>query len=319
MASKFFVSSSPHILKKESITGIMWTVNAMLLPAGFIGVYIFGLYSLGLILISVVTAVATEGLIQKLRHQRVTISDGSAVMTGLLLAYNLPPQAPFWLGAIGSIFAVAIAKHAFGGLGRNIFNPALAGRAFLVAAWPKHMTTFTRPFACDAVTQATPLSLLKEGKAAHLADMGLNYWDLFLGNRGGSLGEVCILVLCLGGLYLLYKRIISWHIPIVFISTVGLLMWVFGSPEGFFKGDVLFHILSGGLVLGAVYMATDYVTSPVTKTGKVIFGIGCGLLTAIIRRWGGYPEGVCYSILIMNAAVPLIDRFVQKRRYGCAK
>ncbi|MFH0876909.1 MAG: RnfABCDGE type electron transport complex subunit D [Candidatus Omnitrophota bacterium] len=319
MANKFFVSSAPHLTKKESIAGIMWTVNAVLLPAGYIGVYIFGLYSLGLILVSVASAVVAEGLIQKLRRQRVTISDGSAFMTGLLLAYNLPPRAPLWLGAIGSIFAIAIVKQAFGGLGRNIFNPALAGRAFLVAAWPKYMTAFTGPFACDAVTQATPLSLLKEGKVACLSDMGLNYWDLFLGNRGGSLGEVCVLALCLGGLYLLYKKIITWHIPVAFISAVGLFMWIFGSPHGFFKGDVLFHVLSGGLILGAVFMATDYVTSPVTKTGKVIFGIGCGLLTAVIRRWGGYPEGVCYSILIMNAAVPLIDRFVQKKRYGYGK
>lgn len=321
MPDKLFVSSSPHIHieKKESISSIMWTVNAALLPAGLVGIYIFGLSSLWLILVSVVTAVATEAIIQKARIQKVTISDGSAFMTGLLLAYNLPPHAPLWLGVIGTFFAVAIAKQAFGGLGRNIFNPALAGRAFLVAAWPKFMTTFTKPFVYDTVTQATPLSMIKEAKASSLVDMGLSYWDLFLGNRGGSLGEVCILVLVLGGLYLLYRQIITWHIPVSFILTVGIFTWIFGSREGFFKGDALFHILSGGLVLGAVYMATDYVTSPITKAGQLIFGVCCGLLTSVIRIWGGYPEGVCYAILIMNAAVPLIDRFVQRRRYGMVK
>lgn len=319
MTDKFFVSSSPHIAKKESISAVMWTVNAALIPAGAFGIYIFGLHSLWLVLASCLAAVVSEAAIQKLRGQKVTVSDGSAFMTGLLLAYNLPPHAPLWLGVVGSFFAVAIAKQAFGGLGRNIFNPALAGRAFLLAAWPHHMTVFSKPFVYDAVTQATPLSLLKEGKAGSIMDMGLSYWDLFLGNKGGSLGEVCVLALVLGGLYLLYKRVISWHTPLSFILTTGLFMWAFGSKEGFFQGDPLFHVLSGGLILGAVYMATDYVTSPITKKGQVIFGICCGLLTGVIRRWGGYPEGVCYSILIMNAAVPLIDRFVQPKKYGVVK
>lgn len=322
MADKFFVSVSPHIHTptKESIASIMWTVNAALLPAGIVGIYIFGVSALWVMLVSILSAVFTEAVIQKARRCKVTVSDGSAFMTGLLLAYNLPPHSPLWLAAIGSFFAIAVAKQAFGGLGRNIFNPALAGRAFLVAAWPKYMTMFTKPFVYDAVTQATPLSLMKEGKAGNLFDMSLSYWDLFFGNKGGSLGEVCILVLLLGGLYLLYKRIITWHIPVTFILTVWVFAWIFGSPTaGFFKGDPLFHIFSGGLFLGAIYMATDYVTSPITKKGQLIFGVGCGLLTVVIRIWGGYPEGVCYAILIMNAAVSLIDRFVQKRRYGVAK
>jgi electron transport complex protein RnfD len=260
--------------------------------------------------------VGTEAFIQKARGLKVTVSDGSALMTGLLVAYNLPAHCPLWVAVAGSIFAIAIAKQAFGGLGRNIFNPALAGRAFLMAAWPKYMTTFTKPFVYDAVTQATPLSLIKEGKASGIADLGISYWDLFIGNRGGSLGEVCILALVLGAAYLLCKGIISWHTPVSFIATVAVFMWAFGSPEGFFGGDALLQVLSGGLILGAFFMATDYVTSPVTKKGQVIFGICCGLLTGVIRRWGGYPEGVCYSILIMNAAAPLVDRFVQKRRYG---
>ncbi|HAJ56507.1 MAG TPA: Na+-transporting NADH:ubiquinone oxidoreductase subunit D, partial [Candidatus Omnitrophica bacterium] len=269
-----------------------------------------------LVIASVLSAVAAEAFFQKARRQKITVYDGSAFMTGLLLAYNLPPHAPLWIGVAGSFFAVVIAKQAFGGLGRNIFNPALAGRAFLLAAWPKHMTTFTKPFVYDAVTQATPLNLLKEGKAGNIADMGLSYFDLLIGNRGGSLGEVYILALALGGLYLLYKRVITWHTPLSFILTVGVFTWAFGSKEGFFHGDFLFHILSGGLFLGAIFMATDYVTSPITKNGQIIFGVCCGLLTGVIRIWGGYPEGVCYSILIMNAAVPLIDRFIQPRRYG---
>ncbi|MBI5873546.1 MAG: RnfABCDGE type electron transport complex subunit D [Candidatus Omnitrophica bacterium] len=321
MDNKFFVSSSPHIAKKEDVSIVMWTVNLALAPAGIIGIYIFGLHSLLLVAASTIAAVLTEAFMQNARRQKVTVSDGSAFMTGLLLAYNLPPNCPLWIGVIGSFFAIAIAKQAFGGLGRNIFNPALASRAFLLAAWPKHMTVFAKPFAygVDAVTQATPLSLLKEGKASGLVDMGLSYWDLFIGNRGGSLGEVCILALLLGGLYLLYKRIITWHTPLSFILTVGIFTWAFGSKQGFFQGDFLFHILSGGLMLGAIFMATDYVTSPITKNGQVIFGVCCGLLTGIIRIWGGYPEGVCYSILIMNSVVPLIDRFVKPRRYGIVK
>lgn len=316
MANKLIVSTSPHVLKAESTAGIMWAVNAALFPAAVVAVYIFGLASMWVMFVSVAAAVLTEALIQKGRKQKVTISDGSAFMTGLLLAFNLPPHSPLWIAAVGSFFAIAIAKQAFGGLGRNIFNPALAGRAFLMAAWPQHMTVFTRPFVYDAVTSATPLQMIKEGKAKDMADIGMSYLDLFIGNKGGSLGEVCILVLVLGGIYLLWKGIITWHIPLSFAGTVAIMSWIFGSKEGFFQGDWLFHLLSGGLVLGAIYMATDYVTSPITKKGEVIFAAGCGLLTVIIRLWGGYPEGVCYAILIMNSMVPLIDRFVKPKRYG---
>jgi len=319
MADKFFVAHAPHMRKNESIAGIMWRVDLALIPSGLVALFIFGSSALWVILSSILAAVGTEALIQKARGQKVTVYDGSAFMTGLLLAYNLPAHCPLWVAAVGSIFAIAIAKQAFGGLGRNIFNPALAGRAFLMAAWPKYMTTFTRPFVYDAVTQATPLSLIKEGKASGIVDLSLSYWDLLIGNRGGALGEVCILALLLGGVYLLYKGIISWHTPVSYVATVAVFMWAFGSPDGFGRGDALFQVLSGGLVLGAFFMATDYVTSPVTKKGQVIFGICCGLLTGVIRRWGGYPEGVCYSILIMNAAAPLIDRFVQKRRYGASR
>ncbi len=311
MADKFIVSSSPHFVKKESVASIMWTVNIALIPAGLIGIGIFGKAGAWLIAVCVFAAMATEYIIQKGRRQLITVSDGSAFMTGLLLAFNLPAHCPLWVGAFGSFFAIAIGKQAFGGLGRNIFNPALVGRAFLMAAWPKYLTVFNKPFVYDVVTQATPLSLLKEGKANSMVDMGLTYWDLLLGNKGGCLGEVCVLALLLGGIYLLYKKIITWHIPLSFILSVAIFTYIF-------KGDPLFHILSGGLALGAVFMATDYVTSPITKTGQVIFGVVCGLLTGVIRLWGGYPEGVCYAILIANTLVPLIDRFVKPRRYGMA-
>jgi len=223
---------------------------------------------------------------------------------------------------VGSFVAIAIGKQIFGGLGQNIFNPALVGRVFLVASWPQHMTSFTKPLAYDAVTkatqlsydavtQATPLALLKENK---LID-NISYLDLFVGNHGGCIGEVCIAALLLGGIFLLWKRIITWHIPVSYIAATGLFCFIFGAKTPF-TGDWLFHILSGGLFLGAIFMATDYVTSPLTARGQLVFGTGCGLLTAIIRLWGGYPEGVSYSILIMNAAAPLIDRYTKTRVYG---
>lgn len=318
MSEKFVISSSPHIAGREAVAGIMWRVSAALAPAGIVGIAAFGLPALRLMLTCVATAAASEWIIQKARRQRVSISDGSALMTGLLLSYNLPPSCPWWMGMVGAVFAIVVAKQTFGGLGRNIFNPALAARAFLLTSWPTHMTSYARPFTHDAVTQATPLALFKEGAARTFADTGLTYWDLFVGNRAGSLGEVCVAALLLGAIYLLCRKIIAWHIPFAYILTVGVFTWIFGSAGGFFKGDFIFHILSGGLILGAFFMATDYVTSPITKKGRLLFGFGCGLLTGVIRLRGGYPEGVCYAILMMNAAVPLIDRFTQRRRYGTA-
>jgi len=338
------VSSSPHIHKKESTSKIMWTVVASLIPAGAVGVFIFGLRAFWVIVLGVVSAIITEGIIQALTQplragagltkRKVTILDGSAILTGLLLAYSLPPHIPFWLPIIGSFFAIAIGKQVFGGLGQNIFNPALVGRVFLMASWPKYMITFTpplragagfiKPLSFDAITSATPLSLIKEGKALE----NISYLDLFLGNRGGCIGEVCILALLIGAMFLFIKGYISWHIPITYIITVGLFTYVFGAKGLFtphlragagFSGDWLFHILSGGLILGAFFMATDYVTSPLTRKGQFIFALGCGLITAIIRLWGGYPEGVSYAILMMNAATPIIDRYTRNRIYGTGK
>jgi electron transport complex protein RnfD len=311
MKNKLAVSVSPHLHKDESVSKIMWMVVISLLPSGIAGVFIFGLGALWVILLGIASALITEGILQAITKRKVTILDGSAFLTGLLLAYNLPPKVPFWLPIVGAFFAVSIGKQVFGGLGQNIFNPALVGRVFLVASWPRYMTTFTQPLNYDAITSATALTLVKEGKILEK----ISYLDLFLGKRGGCIGEVCILALALGALFLLLKRYISWHIPIIYIATTALFAYVFGR-NGFFTGDWLFHILSGGLILGAFFMATDYVTSPLTRKGQVIFALGCGLITAVIRLWGGYPEGVSYAILMMNAATPIIDRYTKTRIYG---
>ena len=311
MKNKFIVCVSPHLHKDESVSKIMWMVVISLIPAGVAGVFIFGLDALWVILLGIVSALIAEGIMQLFTKRKVTILDGSAFLTGLLLAYNLPPKVPFWMPIIGSFFAIAIGKQVFGGLGQNIFNPALTGRVFLMASWPKYMTAFTKPLNFDAVTSATPLAVLKEGKVLE----NVSNWNLFWGVRGGCIGEVCIFALLLGALFLFIRGYISWHIPIPYIVTVILFTYIFG-PQGLFSGDWLFHILSGGLILGAFFMATDYVTSPLTRKGQVIFGIGCGLITAIIRLWGGYPEGVSYAILMMNAATPIIDRYTKSRIYG---
>ena len=311
MKNKLVVSVSPHLHKDESVSKIMWMVVISLLPSGIAGVFIFGLGALWVILLGIASALITEGILQAMTKRKVTILDGSAFLTGLLLAYNLPPKVPFWLPIVGAFFAVSIGKQVFGGLGQNIFNPALVGRVFLMASWPRYMTTFTKPLNYDAITSATPLALVKEGKILE----NISYLDLFLGKRGGCIGEVCILALALGALFLLLKRYISWHIPVIYIATTALFVYVFGA-NGFFTGDWLFHILSGGLILGAFFMATDYVTSPLTRKGQAIFALGCGLITAVIRLWGGYPEGVSYAILMMNAATPIIERYTKTRIYG---
>jgi len=290
----------------------MWSVVLALMPAGVWGVYAYGFGALYLIMASVISAVLAEALFLRIRNKPIVIYDGSAVLTGILVAYNVSPSLPIWCVCIGSAFGIIIGKQVFGGLGRNIFNPALAGRAFMMASWPAYMTVFQNPrWQADAVSSATPLTILKHNFEVPLP----SYMDLLIGNRGGCIGEVCVIALLLGAAFLLYKGYISWHIPCAFIATLGLLSWAFMGDK-LFTGDWLFFILAGGVVLGAFFMATDMVTSPVAKKGKIIFGIGCGIITFAIRKWGGYPEGVSYSILIMNAAVPILDRFTRARRYG---
>jgi len=310
--NKLTVSPSPHIKSGQTTKKIMWTVVISLIPSGIAGVYIYGISSLNVIILSILSCIFTEALFLKFRNRDPkTVLDGSAILTGLLLAYNLPPQIPFWIPIAGGVVSVILGKQIFGGLGQNIFNPALVGRAFLQISWPVYMTTWKNPrWWPDAISSATPLA--KE-TAAHFT-----YMDLFLGNRAGSIGEVCVIALVIGALFLFAKKIISRHIPLSFIGTLGIITWIFGK-EGFFKGDFIFNILAGGIILGAFFMATDYVTSPLTKKGKIIFGIGCGILTAVIRLRGSYPEGVCYSILFMNAAVPVIDRFTKTKKYGVVK
>ena len=283
-------------------------VIALIFPTAA-GVYFFGYYALSMIAVRIVTAVLTEYVIKRLR-KRPFVMDGSAVVTGLLLALVLPPTLPLWMVAIGSLFSISIVKEAFGGLGHNIFNPALGGRAFLAACFSVKMTTWVVPmgFSADAVTTATPLnsSFIWEGDKLSM------YRDLLLGNTGGSMGETSALLILVGGILLLVLGVINWRIPVAYIVTVVIFALIF-------REDPLFHILAGGLMLGAFFMATDYVTSPITPRGKLIFGIGAGIFTVIIRKFGGLPEGVCYSILFMNAVTPLIDRYIKVRPYGLTR
>lgn len=307
---KLVVSTSSHIKGTESVPKIMWSVNFALFPAIIASFYFFGIHALGVILSSVISAVITEAVIQKfLLKRKIAISDGSAVTTGILLAFSIPPSVPLWLPAVGSFVAIAIAKQCFGGLGWNIFNPAMIGRAFLLISWPVEMTTWI----LDGKTGASPLGILKEegyGKVLEFfGDRLTMYTDLFIGNVRGSLGETSCMLLLLSAMYLLYKGYISWHIPISFLGTVALLTLITG-------GDPLFAILSGSCILGAFFIATDMVTSPITKTGQLIFGVGVGALVVLIRAKASYPEGVCYAILLMNAVTPLIDRYVKPKQYG---
>lgn len=315
---KLVVSASPHIRTVESIPGIMWSVVIALLPAGAIGVWLFGIHALWVILTCVGVAVVTEAVGQKFVFgKKVTIADGSAVVTGLLLAYTLPPGLPLWAAATGSVFAIFVAKLCFGGLGYNIFNPALIGRAVLLASWPAQMTTWVAPFAADGVSAATPLKIVKDLMAARVAlttpGTGLpSVMEMFLGKCGGCIGEVSAIALLGGALFLFIRKIITWHTPLTYVGTVAVLSFLFGR-------NPLFEIFAGGLILGAFFMATDMVTAPITAPGKVIFGIGAGILTALIRNIGGYPEGVCYSILLMNAVTPHIDKLTMPRKFGMVK
>lgn len=321
---KLTVSSSPHLRDNESIAKIMWNVVLALMPAVIFAVANFGLPALATIVVCVVTTVVTEAAIQKWQKVPVTVSDGSAVLTGLLLAMTLPPTIPWYMPVLGAVVAIGIAKHTLGGLGYNIFNPAHVGRALLLLSWPVSMTTWaiTRlgAHAPDAVTAATPLGLLKmQGHDALVSAFGGQdalYQAMFFGTRGGSLGETSAVLLLLGGVYLIARRYVNWQIPVVMIGTVGLLTWVFGGSQGLFTGDGVFHMMAGGLVIGAFFMATDMVTIPMTTRGKVLFAVGVGALTVLIRLKGGYPEGVCYAILLMNSLTPLIDRYLVPKKFG---
>jgi len=328
--SKLIVSLSPHQLGTNSVKKLMYGVLTALFPTLFVSVWYFGLGAIVVIVTSVLSCILFEYLLTKfVLKKQSTITDGSAALTGLLLAFNLPSNLPIWLVIIGAFVAIGIAKLSFGGLGNNLFNPALAGRVFLLISWPVQMTSWPKPSPInehilgyiDVSTGATPLGVLAEGvrngePVTKLVSQMPDYVQMLLGNTGGSLGEVGAIAILIGLVYLLMKKIISWHIPVSILGTVAVftgILW-FINPSKF--ADPAFHLLSGGLLLGAVFMATDYVTSPMSKRGMILYGALIGLLTIIIRVWGSFPEGVSFAILIMNAFVPLINMYMKPKRFG---
>ncbi|OPL17921.1 MAG: hypothetical protein AVO35_07100 [Candidatus Aegiribacteria sp. MLS_C] len=368
---RFELAMSPHVISNQTTRKIMFDVIIALLPALAAATWFFGPGAFLIVLVSTATAVMAEYLCLKFMKRPVSFAlDGSAMVTGMLLAFNLPPGVPFWLPVLGSAFAIVVGKQAFGGLGHNIVNPALLGRAFLVASFPVLMTAgWTAPEQwrfgdsnvfdthgipaveiaavpqADAISGATPLNVLKQsfdldGSAGiarqdgDLQEAGMleeradairsalysaaTYENLLIGRRGGCLGETSVILLFVGGIYLVIRRVLELRLPLSYLGTVALFAWAFGG-SGWFDGDPLFHVLSGGVVLGGIFMVSDMVTTPVTPKGRIIFGIGAGLITMVIRRWGGYPEGCSYSILLMNLTTPLIDRYTRPRIFGEVK
>ena len=323
--SNFTISPSPHVHGGDSIEKNMYGVLIALVPTFIFSIVFFGLGAILVTLTSVAACLVFEYVIQKyLMKQRPTIWDGSAIITGVLLAFNLPSSLPLWIVVIGALVAIGIGKMSFGGLGNNIFNPALVGRDFLLISFPVQMTTWPVPngFAtADAVTGATPLALVKEavknGQAVGdtLSSVGITTGNLILGNIGGSLGEVAAIGLLLGFAYMLIRKIISWHIPVAIFATVIVFSGILNLADPAQFAGPVFHLFTGGLMLGAIFMATDYVTSPMTHKGMLIYGVGIGLLTVIIRVFGAYPEGMSFAILIMNGFTPLINRYCKPRRF----
>lgn len=308
------IASSPHIRSSESVQSVMRDVLIALAPAAIASIYFFRTGAIINIISSIVGAVLAEYLMQKIFKKPITINDLSAVVTGLLLAFNVPASAPWWMTFVGGFFAIAVAKQLFGGLGMNFMNPALVARALLLASWPVQMTAWTLPItkSVDIVSTSTPLAFIKQ---SHVVER-TGIMDMFLGNIPGSLGETSALLLILGGIYLIYRGVITYVIPAVYILTVAILAYAF---SGFDSSMIMYNVFGGGLMLGAFFMATDYATSPLTVKGQIIYAFGCGLLTSVIRYFGGYPEGVSYSILLMNVCTPLIERQVRPRVFGEVK
>lgn len=309
MSDMYNVSASPHARSKVTTQRIMFDVALALVPAGAFGIYNFGLRALLVMFVCVAGCILTEFIYEKLMKKTVTIMDGSALVTGLLLAYNMPVSIPLWMALLGSIFAILIVKMVFGGLGQNFMNPALAGRAFLVASFGSYMNNFTPvKESADVMSSATPLAALKAGESVDILDM-------FIGNINGTIGEVSALAILVGAAYLVIKRIISLRIPVTYILSFSVFMLIFGG-KGFDMEFLLAHILGGGLMLGAFFMATDYVTSPITVIGQIVFGIFLGVLTGIFRTFGGSTEGVSYAIIIGNLLVPLIEKITLPKPFG---
>ena len=322
MENKFIVSSSPHIRSNEDTSYIMKQVLLALSPAALAALYYFRASALFVMFFCILGTVGSEFLYQKIMKQKSTIGDYSAVVTGLLLAFNVPAALPWWMCILGGMFAIIVVKMVFGGIGNNFVNPALAARAFLLASFPVAMTLWTRTGVnwvssgnIDAYTTATPLSFLKAGSngVSSLADSGISISNMLIGNIGGCIGETSAVLIILGGLYLMYKGIINYVIPTFYICTVAILMFILG---GFNFTFVIYELLAGGLMLGAFFMLTDYTTSPMTKKGQIIYAVLAGLITTVIRLYGGYPEGVSYSILLVNIMTPLIDKYTKTKVFG---
>lgn len=311
MNANLLVGSSPHLRNHDSTQRIMMDVLIALLPAVAAGTWFFGWRALLVVLVTTAVCIAAEYATRRVLHRDNSVSDLSAAVTGVLLALNLPPEIPLWMAAVGGVVAIVIVKQLFGGLGQNFMNPAAGARVFLLIAWMPQMTKWMNP--ADVVSSATPLAMLKGNEA--VTGSLPSYLDLFVGRVGGSIGETSVLALLLGAAYLLYRRVITLEIPVAFIGTLALVTWIFGG-ETLFSGNFMYHVLAGGLMLGAFFMATDYSTSPVTRKGKIIMGVGCGLLTAVIRLYAGYPEGVSFAILLMNIVTPLIDRYTVPVSFG---
>ena len=310
MQKSLAVSSSPHLRAKASTQRIMQEVCLALAPAGIAGIILYGANAAALIAVSVITCVLAEYVYQKAAKEKSTIGDWSAVVTGLLLAYNLPANAPLWLAVVGGIIAIVLVKQIFGGIGSNFMNPALTARAILFISWSTLMSTYPQTnYAVDAVSSATPLALLGGGVVE-----GVKLWDLMIGNCGGVLGETCKLAIIAGGVYMLVRGIIDWRIPVTFIGTVFVCYLLKDGAE-----MAVYQIFAGGLMLGAFFMATDYATSPVTGIGKIIFGVGCGILLFVIRAYASYPEGCSFAILFMNVVTPMIDKFTTPKIFGEVK
>jgi electron transport complex protein RnfD len=310
------VSSPPHMYGTDTIEKRMRDVLIALSPAFCMALYHYGIMALHTTAVAVIAALLAEYLFQRILNKPVTVNDYSAAITGVLIGFNLPPDVPLWIPAIGSFFAIIVVKQLFGGLGSNFVNPALAARAFLLASFPVHMTnwTFAPAASTDAVTSATYLAMIKETPA--FVPEFSDYMALLFGKIGGCIGETSAVALLIGGLYLLVRKIINWRIPVFYIGSFAVFAFIFGRTGFFQSGNLLFEVLNGGLIMGAFFMATDYATSPITPNGKIVMGIGCGFLTVFIRFFGGYPEGVSYAIIIMNLFVPLIDKYVRPRVYG---
>ncbi len=327
MSNTLTISPSPHLHGVFQTRRLMLDVVIALLPAWLVGLYFFGIGALVVTLISVVSCVGIEYLLQRfvMKKKELTISDGSALVTGLLLAMNVPSNLPWWIIVIGALMAIGVGKVSFGGLGNNLFNPALFARAFLLISFPVQMTTWPVPIESrlhylDAATGATPLSLMKAAiKGGATLDQLPSTMDMIFGQMGGSLGEVSAIALLLGFAYLLIRKVITWHIPVAIFASVFVLSGIFYLVNPAVYANPVVELLVGGLMLGAIFMATDYVSSPMSKKGMLVFGCGIGLLTVVIRTWGAYPEGVSFAILIMNAFVPLIDRYMKPRKFGHKK